>query len=646
MSVAEHLNLQKKALENSFNEQLRLADERYRELEDRVQQKNASAGPETSLGRVPETQESRAACSEDVMGFLAGLHSKVKLERVQLLKKIHMYFREFADSHQLRLEEQVYEALLERCSLAQLEKVSAGLAEKFKLTSLFNSTLERLPAPNTRPIINQLEATLHELILRVNESMDELRRMWNKRLKKILEQKNEPRQFMEDKACQASPAFAKSANSAAQNNSITPFPETTEAPERSSLLISNFNERAGRKGSIKSATCAANLFAQFEQSRYSETKPTADWGFKRSRPADQPDLAQRKSTEPSRAIDRESLSRSPSIVIEMPVGRRVALDPSPIVQKEEHSPLLPPSLGLSQPKPSSNFSLVLDDTAVNQSQEARQSRKEKDRSIVRASKRIDEYEDWQVNDESKRQVMQEFDRFKKSSEQQWQFNPCLEILYQDPSNQMSKYFGLKRLGLEAKFLKDSMLAEHVISEAEQLISGLGTNKKLVVYVRKATRGLLRLWQKTFTENRIVLDFLRHLSKITDPALLIESMNEESFKLKKEYDEFGVLFEAYRARENLKQTAIESCSRFGQLGSLKAYAMLTSVESDSIIEIDDEIQALVEGLEQIEVKAPYYRGCDIRELIEFDLWEIDRLKKARKRGKSESQVFYSSRRGPL
>lgn len=128
LSVAEHLSLQKKALESSFNEQLKLADERYRELEDKMLLKNYSACPaEASLGRAAEGSEgSSAVWPEEVASYLAGLHSKVKLERVQLLKKIHLYFREFADSHQLRLDEDMYGAMIERCSVVQLEKVAAG----------------------------------------------------------------------------------------------------------------------------------------------------------------------------------------------------------------------------------------------------------------------------------------------------------------------------------------------------------------------------------------------------------------------------------------------------------------------------------------------------------------------------------------
>lgn len=525
------------------------------------------------------------------------------------------------------------------------------MTKKFKITSLFSSTLERLPAPNTRPIINQLEATLSELILRVNESMDELRRLWNKRLKKILEQKNEVHRFTEDKACQTNPASGKSGHSTAINNSIAPFQEASEAPERSSLLISNFNERKSiRKASIKSATCAANLIAQFEQTRFSENKPPVVWGSRLDPTADERrDFEHRRATEVSRSVDRPSLPRSlrpPSVMIEMPRGRQAILEPTPTFEHLEHSPLYPPSAGQFQPKRSSNFSLVLDDTAVNQSQEVHESRKEKDRSMVRGSTRGGDFEDWLSKDETQTMLARELHQFKQSSENKWQFNPYLNMLYQDESNQMAKYFELKRLSLEVKFLKDSMLAAHVVSEVEQLVHGLRAHKKLLVEARRAVKGLLRLWQQTFTENRKALDFLYYLSKVADPTLLVKSVNEEASKLKKVFGEFGVLFEAYKRRELLKRAAIDSCARLGPLGNLKAFAMLTVGESDSIVEVDGQIQALVEGLEQAEAHAPYYRGCDIRELIEFDLWEADRLKKARHRAQPAKPLFLSSRLGPL
>ncbi len=467
--------------------------------------------------------------------------------------------------------------------------------------------------------------------MRVNESMEDLRRLWHKRLKRILEQKNEHRLFMEDKACQTS-IPGKSTHLTAISNSITPFQETSEPVERSSLLISNFNERKTvRKSSIKSATCAANLISQFEQTRLSENKPPAAWKGRVGELADRVDFEHRRATEVSRSVDRPSISRSSrpaTVVIEMPRGRQVTLEPTPVFENLEHSPLYPPSVSQSRPKRSSNFSLVLDDTAVNQSQEAQQSRKEKDRSMVRASTRVAEFEEWQLQEETRKQLSSELESFKKSSENKWQFNHFLMRLYQDESNQMAQYFEFKRADLELKFIKDALLAPHIVSEVEQLVSGLAANKKLLLGVRRACTSLLRLWQQTFTENRKALDFLYYLSKLADANLLVRSINDEALKIKKQLKDFGVLFEAYRSREALKRSTIDSCARLGQLGNLRAFAMLTAVQNDGLVELDSQIQALVDGLEQAETQAPMYRGCDIRELIEFDLWEVGQLKKAR------------------
>ena len=225
------------------------------------------------------------------------------------------------------------------------------------------------------------------------------------------------------------------------------------------------------------------------------------------------------------------------------------------------------------------------------------------------------------------------------------FNPALDFLYDftrsgaTPANSQVK---IARLKLEEAFLQDQLKVEEVVSVVRRIIAGhrqpadsrpfsrplaastepsrrSTTTQTLVV---DCVKSLLKYAQLCWLSNTQVLALLSPVPSQTDETQLVAKLTDESRRLKRYYELHRGLFALFAERAKLKRRHTATCQRHSDVlwPQPQMHSVLTADETRELLAVDSAILRTCDALKRNATVVPKFRGFEIEELVDIDLWE--------------------------
>lgn len=500
---------------------------------------------------------------------------------------------------------------------------------------LFGTALDRLGDRSTlRLTTAKLEDTLRLLVVKMQTGVEDMRKVWQFRLKRLLD-KNATDALRCHKSVQTSPERKDSLGRR----------ETESIGWEGADELGGIRFQTGSlDGSIGegSRDLGRNWYIKDLSKEFIEV-------------ADRKGLHPTRSNRPVEVLRPLPISPAPIEKNKLPLNlqnRRRPLCRSIQIEipNSRHNYKKPPNRSRDSSETSEDLSLAL---PTNSSQATEFGRNERERSFfdssvgvgslanrqhrthtspeVRLSQKLKELENSQMISECLNELNDELYHFKKNSKNCQIFNPYIDFIYEQRENapNSSSLYRLKRLRLEEKFLDDNTLLAPLLQTLSTFHKKFENNTKLACFVIKSLKTLLKLTDKTCCSLRDLQFSLSRVLQGSNSTSRIELLNEEIARLRDYEARHSDLLACYRARAELKAKMFEQCSKHAGVNSAKAVAMLTASDNSRVIGLDDRILELIEKLKSREDLVMPYKGLDMEDLVEIDLWEVNCLNKMRR-----------------
>ena len=612
VSLAEHLAVQRAALQKKHRAEVSEYHKRIQALMSEL----AGKTPQSS----PHSQQS--------VHFQESVIAKIKLERYQLVKSVWAFMAEILGTLQHSLSKDELCDLQEKCHIEHLEKVKI-FHKRYKLTSLFNSSLDRLAGVSLKHSVQQLEDTLKSLISKTKDSVDDIRKVWQFRLKRLLD-KDARTAIMLDKCCQTDD-FLASAKAPPSRRHLTSEQSMTRGLTSGQVI---------KKESTIDKNLKKDLMQEFKKVEYKRKsmdllrdQPLTS-SFEILHPVIFKSDVDRRAEPPKQYFEkRRHRQMTRSIELETIKQREGQ------VENRHHRSTRSSANQDSGPTDTQKSSDVLIElqsvgtlSPVDIPQVFKNNYQRRvTRNPMGLSMRIDELSHNQILGDLNDDLNKELTSFKDEENKFQLFNPYTEFIYEKRDQKSASYsrFKLKRLKLEEEFLQQILQVPNFCKTIVSLRFAFGGDSKTQQFALKSLKMLMRLSKKTFSSCSELLGLLGRVKRHSTYTGRVEQLNDEVTRLHHEFESKKKLFALFERRASLKKKIMEKCSYFGDTSSSKSIAMLIASENGELISLDDEILAIVEEIKASYQVVPLFRGLHIEDLIEIDLWEIHTLNKLRR-----------------
>lgn len=499
---------------------------------------------------------------------------------------------------------------------------------------MFNSSLDKLNDVPTRHSILSLEETLKALILKAKTGVEEMRKVWQFRLKRLLDKDAQDwirvdQQTQTNDLCEIS--LGKSGN-----NDL--FRDTDIVKISLDSQESRWPNDFSLFHNVSRDNLAKDLMPEFKQaSSRKASLPAQGISAKNKVPIEvlKPQLIN-IGTNATRELSIQKKKIVPkSIQIEVPTARdnfaarRLSVKEGHKLHNREHSESRSAyhksrdgnSIGMSQ---------------VDSSDQTLNAFDHRHHRLVtgpetRLCLRVKDLEKSQLLAELKNELEIELHFLKESSLRFQLFNPYIDFIYEKQSDtlQSNALFKLKRLKLEEKYIEDISNLSPVLQSISSFHSKFDINTNIQIFVLRSWKTIIRLVQRNFSSLRDLNEFCESLSSVSSNEQRIDMLSDLIKRMKDDGDRQRSLFDCFAKRASVKQRMIEDCRKHSEAKGAKVIASVAANDNTRLIEIDAAILKHIEAVKDLSEDVPLYKGLAIEDLIEIDLWEIQAINKLRR-----------------
>lgn len=497
---------------------------------------------------------------------------------------------------------------------------------------LFAASLDRFSTQSTRHSVIKLEDTLKMLIHKTRAGVDDMRKVWQFRLKRLLD-KNALDAVKCDKDSQTCDSVVMAGRSDKEESSVGEFVDLKVIqPDSGALQIAEIkipryqNERSFVKDLRKDFGEVADRKTSYpitlnKPAQYLQPIPVSISPPDRSR-VDFNLNNRRRPLYRSIQIDvpNANLNCSKPPLRQRPVSNQY--DKSTEILKTESSH------ATDYERKSISFFDTSRDTGIM----ALHNHRSGTSPEIILSLKIRELEQSHLVSEHLNDLLDDINTFKVTHSQNQIFNPYIDFIYEQRDNgpNSNSLYRLKRLRLEQNFLDDCTFLGPLLQSLSNFHKKIDKCPRLACFVIKSLRTLVRFTQKTCVSLKHVYECISKMSKNRDLNTKIEVLNEEIGRLKAFHDTNREILDCYHRRAALKSKMIDQCSRHSSISSSIAIAMMIASDNAQVMAIDDKILARIEDLKARGDIVPVYKGLQMEDLIEIDLWEMHCLNRIRRK----------------